>query len=160
LQKIKFSGVSDELWGRVEALIPLAERSAGRAYQRRPGGGRKPVMPRQVFSAIVYVLRTGCPWKALPRELGSASTVHRHFREWEQRGFFSALWSAGLAEHDEMAGICWAWESDLDAAAEVLPVIGSTGNQPRGSRAAEARPMISGRRLWRPAVARRERGRS
>jgi transposase len=35
--------------------------------------GRKPMPARQVFSAIVYVLRTGCQWKALPREFGNAS---------------------------------------------------------------------------------------
>jgi transposase len=37
--------------------------------------------PRQVFSAIVYVLRTGCQWKALPKELGSASAIHLHFQQ-------------------------------------------------------------------------------
>ena len=34
---------------------------------------------RQVFSAIVYVLRTGCHWKALLKEYGSASAVHTYF---------------------------------------------------------------------------------
>ena len=37
---------------------------------------------RQVFSAIVYVLRTGCQWKALPKEYGSASAVHAYFQRW------------------------------------------------------------------------------
>ena len=63
--------------------------------------------PRQVFSAIVYVLRTGCQWKALPKEFGSASAVHLHFQQWHQAGFFVALWRAGLAEYDEMEGIAW-----------------------------------------------------
>jgi len=35
---------------------------------------------RHIFSANVYVLRSGCQWKALPREFGSASTVHAHFQ--------------------------------------------------------------------------------
>jgi len=35
---------------------------------------------RQVFSAIVYVLRTGCRWKALPNEYGGASSVHAYFQ--------------------------------------------------------------------------------
>ena len=59
----------------------------------------------QIFSAIVYVLRTGCQWKALPREFGSASAVHKHFQQWQQAGFFLALWRAGLAEYDEMEGV-------------------------------------------------------
>ena len=77
--------VSDAFWKRVEPLIPArAQRPARRKYRRKPGGGRKPKEPRQVFEAIVYVLRTGCQWKALPRErFGSASAIHKRFLEWE-----------------------------------------------------------------------------
>ena len=86
---------------------------------------------RQVFSAIVYVLRTGCQWKALPREFGSASAVHAHFQRWQRMGFFLRLWQAGLAEYDEMEGIGWKkW----------------------------AQAKFVGRRAWRPAIARRQRG--
>jgi transposase len=92
-------------------LIPIAERSADRVDLRKPGGGRKPMPPRQIFSAIVYVLRTGCQWKALPREFGSASAVHLHFQTWQQAGFFLRLWQAGLAEYDEMEAIAWNWQS-------------------------------------------------
>ena len=81
MPQIKSWEVSDEFWAKVEPLIPVRGRSAKRKYQRRPGGGRKPMPPRQVFAAIVYVLRTGCQWKALPRELGSASAVHLHFQQ-------------------------------------------------------------------------------
>ena len=59
---------------------------------------------RQVFAAIVYVLRTGCQWKALPKEFGSASAVHARFQEWQKAGFFVALWKSGLAEYDGMGG--------------------------------------------------------
>ena len=61
--------------------------------------------PRQVFSAIVYVLRTGCQWKALPKEFGSASAIHLHFQQWHRAGFFVGLWRAGLAEYDEMEAL-------------------------------------------------------
>jgi transposase len=37
---------------------------------------------RQIFSPIVYLLRTGIQWKALPREFGSASAVHQGFHNW------------------------------------------------------------------------------
>jgi putative transposase len=58
--------VSDGLWAKVEPLIPAVKRMEGRKYRRKPGAGRKPMPARQVFSAIVYVLRTGIQWKALP----------------------------------------------------------------------------------------------
>jgi transposase len=64
------------------------------------GGGRKPMPPRQVFSAIVCVLRTGCQRKALPKEFGSASAVHKHFQNRQTAGFFLKLWKAA-------ALICW-----------------------------------------------------
>ena len=96
--------VSDAFWERVEPLIPQRPgRPTRRKFARKPGGGRKPKDARVVFEAIVYVLRTGCQWKALPRErFGSASAVHKRFLEWEKAGFFVALWQAGLAEYNEM----------------------------------------------------------
>ena len=50
---------------------------------------------RKAFAAIVYVLRTGIQWNALPRELGASSTVHDRFQEWERAGFFEELWGWG-----------------------------------------------------------------
>jgi putative transposase len=76
---------------------------------------------RQVFSAIVYVLRTGCQWKALPKEFGSASAVHLHFQQWHRAGFFVGLWRAGLVEYDEMESIAWDWQS-MDGARVKAPL--------------------------------------
>lgn len=91
--------VSDELWERVEPLIPPAP-----SHQK---GGRPRMPDRQAFEAIIYVLRTGIQWNALPRALGASSTVHDRFQEWEQKGLFKALWQAGLHEYDELQGIQW-----------------------------------------------------
>lgn len=44
---------------------------------------------RQAFTAILYVLRTGIQWNALPHELGAGSTVHDRFQEWEKAGFWT-----------------------------------------------------------------------
>ncbi len=61
----------------------------------------------------MYVLRTGCQWKAIPKErYGSASAIHAHFTRWMRAGFFVALWRAGLTEHDEMTGISLSWQSN------------------------------------------------
>jgi transposase len=53
--------ISDQFWSKVEPLVPVREGAAQRSYRRAPGGGRKPMPARQIFAAIVYVLRTGVP---------------------------------------------------------------------------------------------------
>ena len=66
---------------------------------------------RKALEGILYVLRTGCQWKALPREYGSGSAVHRHFQEWGEAGFFEKIWALGLEKYDELEGIGWEWQS-------------------------------------------------
>lgn len=90
---------------------------------------------RQAFAAIIYVLRTGIPWNALPRELGASSTVHNRFHEWEQTGFFKALWQAGLEEYDEVQGIEWEWQA----------VDGAMTKAPFGKAATGANPTDRGK---------------
>ncbi len=151
--------VTDEFWQRVEVLIPAHVPKQVETYVRKPGAGRPPKPARQVFEAVVYVLRTGCQWKALPKErFGSASAVHKRFLQWEKAGFFEALWRAGLAEYDEMEGIAWRWQS-IDGAMMKAPLAQeAVGPNPtdRGKKGEQASP--AGGRPWRPVVAHRDRG--
>jgi transposase len=159
MSAIKSWTVSDELWKQVAPLIPKRKRERGRKYLRRPGGGRKAMDARKVFEAIVFVLRTGCQWKSLPKAVfGSASSVHKYFLEWKAAGVFVKLWRKGLAEYDEMEGIAWAWQS-IDGAMVKAPLAQeAVGPNPtdRGKKGEQAkRPR---RRAWNPAVVSRERG--
>ena len=95
--------LSDALWQRLRPLIP------GRPP--KPKGGRPPRSDRHMLGAILYVLRTGLQWNALPRELGASTTVYDRFRLWEADGLFQRIWAAGLQEFDELVGIDWAWQS-------------------------------------------------
>ena len=151
--------VTDDFWQRVEPLIPVRERPADKEYVRKPGAGRPPKPARQVFEAVVYVLRTGCQWKALPKErFGSASAVHKRFLEWEKAGVFQAIWKAGLAEYDQMEGIAWRWQS-IDGAMFKAPLAQeAVGRNPtdRGKKREQA--TSAGGRAWCPVVDRRDRG--
>jgi transposase len=152
--------VSDAFWSRVEPLLPPTPgRNKTQRYARAAGAGRKRKDPRLVFAAIVYVLRTGCQWKALPAErFGSASAIHKRFLEWAKAGVFVRLWQAGLAEYDEMEGIAWRWQS-IDGAMLKAPLAQeSVGSNPtdRGKKWEQAN--APGRRAWRPAVDHRHRG--
>lgn len=156
MSQVRSWEVSDAFWARVEPLIPKRERDPGRVYQRKAGGGRPPLPARRIFEGIVFVLRTGCQWKAVPKErYGAGSSIHAYFRAWEKAGVFRALWRAGLAEYDEMEGIAWEWQS-VDGATTKAPLAReSDGRNPtdRGKKGDQA--QSAGGRPWRPVVPRR-----
>ena len=144
MSQIQSWEVSDALWERVAPLVPRPERDPEKTYRRKLGAGRKPLNPRQVFSGILYVLRTGSQWKALPKErFGSPSSVHGYFREWLIAGFFLNLWKAGLAEYDELKGIEWSCLS-IDGSMVKAPMARDTvGRNPtdRGKKRDQAPPL-------------------
>ena len=133
--------VSDALWERVRPLIP--ERPP------HPKGGRPAEDDRQMFAVIVYVLRTGIQWNAIPREWVASTTAYDRFRLWEQQGVFDRLWQAGLQEYDELVGIDWQWQS-LDGVRTKAPFGGdATGANPtdRGKRGTKRSELSDGRGL-------------
>jgi transposase len=103
--------ITDEFWNKVKDLLIRPRRIGGKEYKRKPGGGRKPLDLRLVLAGIFYVLRTGIQWKALTREYGASSSVHRYFQLWADNGVFLEMWQRGLAEYDEVKGIQWEWQS-------------------------------------------------
>ncbi|WP_433262736.1 transposase [Actinosynnema sp. CS-041913] len=77
--------VPPSLWAMVEPLIPPAK-------VRRQGGGRGRVSDRAIFTAIVFVLTSGCAWRHLPATFGvTVPTVHRRFQEWTDAGLWLRL---------------------------------------------------------------------
>ncbi|MFM9672477.1 IS5 family transposase [Streptomyces galilaeus] len=78
--------VSDELWERIEPLLPRKERRF-----RYPG--RKPLPDQQVLCGILYVLHTDIQWEYLPKELrfGSGMTCWRRLRDWNEAGVWQRL---------------------------------------------------------------------
>jgi transposase len=72
----------------------------------------RPVVPfRKVMDGILYVLRTGCQWKMLPKEYGIGSTCHRRFQQWVQLDIFKKIWMKLLEEYDDKRGIKLDWQS-------------------------------------------------
>ena len=130
--------VSEALWERVAALIPPAPSHAK--------GGRPRVADRAIFAALIYLLRTGEQWNALPDEFPPSSTVHDRMQEWERKGFFTALWQAGLTEYDEVTGIDWQWQA-MDGVMTKAPFGGAaTGPNPtdRGKRGTKRSLLTDG----------------
>jgi len=133
--------LSDEAWARAAPLLP--------PRKARPKGGRPPEDDRRMLAAILYVLRTGIQWNALPRELGASTTVYDRFRWWLGDGVFLRLWRAGLAEFDELAGLDWNWLS-MDGAMTKAPFGGAaTGANPtdRGKKGTKRSQLSEGHGL-------------
>jgi transposase len=72
----------------------------------------RPVIPfRKVLNGILYVLRTGCQWKILPKEFSSGSAFHRRFQQWIQADIFKKMWIKVLEEYVNKIGIELTWQS-------------------------------------------------
>ncbi len=102
-----FVKISNEFWGIIHPLIPQPKRDSEIKFKRTIGGGRKPSNYKLIFEGILYVLKTGCQWNAVPKQFGAKSSIHRYFQAWNKAGFFDELWKTGLFLYDEMQGIKW-----------------------------------------------------
>ena len=123
--------LSDSMWERIEPVLPKPKsRYRGRGRARRNIGGRPAADQRTVMSNILYILRTGCQWNALPRVYGSGKTAHHYYQRWVRAGVFKRLWQVGLSEYDELKGIDWTWQA-ADGAMTKAPLGGEkTGKNP------------------------------
>jgi transposase len=80
--RVVAAAVPEELWVLVAPLIPEF------APRRQGGGAAAPVDDRAVFTAIVFVLTSGCPWRPLPPSFGgTVPTAHRRLTEWTKAGW-------------------------------------------------------------------------
>lgn len=73
--------MTDEQWARISRLLP----------PQRPATGRPARDHRTVLSAILWVLRTGAPWRDLPERFGPLSTAWSRFRRWTTAGVWQRL---------------------------------------------------------------------
>jgi transposase len=124
--------LSDEIWKRIEPLLPEQP-------ERDPAiGGRPRVSNREAMNGIFFVLRTGCQWNALNATgICTSSTAHRRFQEWTEQGVFEKLWVNGLEKYDEVKGIKWRWQS-MDGAMTKAP-LGGEKNRTQSNRSSKAR---------------------
>ena len=107
--------IPDALWNEISLILP----------SEKPNNtiGRPAVPFRKVLDGILYVLRTGCQWKMLPKEFGSGSTCHRRFQQWSTYKVFQRLRIRLLKVYDGIVGIQWRWQS-LDSISVKAPLGG------------------------------------
>lgn len=94
---LKTLKLSESQWACICPLLPAHNRE-----------GRPRADDRRTVEGILYVLRTGCRWKDLPREYGSSVTCWRRFVAWEADGTWARIWQALLPTLDTAARMVWA----------------------------------------------------
>jgi transposase len=88
------SDLTAEEWRLIEPLIPPA----------RPGGNKRTVVMREVLNGLMYILSTGCQWRAIPKDLAPRSTINRYFSRWTEDGTVDRIHHALYVECRELAG--------------------------------------------------------
>jgi transposase len=73
--------LTDDQWERLAPLLP----------PQRPATGRPARDHRTILNGILWILRTGAPWRDLPERYGSWKTVYSRFRRWQQTGIWDRL---------------------------------------------------------------------
>jgi transposase len=132
--------IPDDLWDSIALLLPKHKNT------HRFGGGRPRTPDRVCMEAILFVLRTGCQWKALnATRFCPSSTAHDRFQEWVAAGVFQQLWETGLLAYDDWKGIDWSWTS-LDGCLTKAPLGGEKDRQkPDRSRQEGRQTQCAGR---------------
>jgi transposase len=87
------SDLTNEEWALVEPLIPPARR----------GGAKRTVDVREVVNGLMYVLSTGCQWRAIPKDLPPRSTIYDYFDLWSWDGTLDRIHDALYARCREAA---------------------------------------------------------
>ncbi len=76
------SDLTDEEWALIAPLIPPP----------KSGGGKRTRDMRDVVDGLMYVLSTGCQWRAIPKDLPPRSTVHGYFDLWDYDGTLKRIY--------------------------------------------------------------------
>jgi transposase len=88
------SDLTDAEWDLIAPLIPPAKR----------GGNKRTVDLREIANGLMYVLSTGCQWRAIPKDLPPRSTLHDYLELWNWDGTLDRIHFALYVQCREQAG--------------------------------------------------------
>lgn len=90
--------LTDDQWERLVPLLP----------PQRPVTGRPAKHHRTIINGILWVLKTGAPWRDLPERYGAWQTVYSRFRRWQQAGIWDRILADLQREQDAAGQLDWA----------------------------------------------------
>ena len=117
--------LSDQEW---QVIAPLLPAPALR--------GRPPTDSRVILNGIVWILRTGAPWRDLPADFGSWQTVYHRFARWRRDGRRGGEPGVGLAPQEP--------DEEVHGAAVGLETVAATRKSAKELGVAAGRPVFRG----------------
>jgi transposase len=75
--------LTDAAWEQMATILARVKHPAGRPSE---------LSARLFIEAVLYVARTGIPWRDMPAAFGRWDAVYNRFRRWERRGVWRQLW--------------------------------------------------------------------
>ena len=117
--------LSEQQWKKIEPLLPVPPK--------QPRGGRPWSSNRRVLEGILWILRSGAPWKYLSKEYPHPSTCWRRLRDWEEQDIWLTIWRTFLGELDERQQLKWS-ESFLDGSFAPAKKGATKSAKPSGAR--------------------------
>jgi transposase len=128
------SDLTDAQWEIVEVMLP------GQKWMGRPEKHPR----RAVVDAILYVVRTGCPWRYLPADFPPWQTVYGHFKRWNKRGVTERI----LSELREQVRLAHDRQAEPTAGIIDSQSVKAADTVPAGSRGYDANKKINGRKRF------------
>jgi len=89
--------LTDQQWERLQPLLP----------PQKPPTGRPAADHRRVLDGILWLLRTGAPWRDLPERYGPWCTVASRFYRWRRAGLWDRLLAAVQQQADAAGQLDW-----------------------------------------------------
>lgn len=113
--------LTEDAWEEIAKVLAEVKNKAGRPPEQSD---------RMFIEAVLYVARTGIPWRDLPEDFGKWDAVYNRFRRWEARGIWKKLWERLQSEDMKSARILFIDSTIVRAHQHAAGALKKTGDKP------------------------------
>ena len=89
--------MTDEQWLKLKPLLPPQKARTGQPAHDH----------RRILNGILWLHRTGAPWRDIPERYGKHSTISNRFYRWRTQGLWQRIWKDLMQQADAVGNIDW-----------------------------------------------------